>query len=255
MSKLGTIILKRKNKTVYVNKETNSVIKKFNAKLESKSNVLAEALNQAKVEETGLSIPSIKEVFKDGDDWCISSTYIEGKTLQELMDENKDKEDEYIEKLVDIQIDIQKVKCPSLNLLTNKLHERISSTRDYIEATTRYELHMRLNSMPKHTKLCHCDMNPTNIIIDKDGNYHIVDWAHACQGNASADVAMTYLYFMLNHKESIAKKYLNLFCQKTDTAIQYIQKWMPIAAALMSLKAEGEDKKYLVSLTDVCEYE
>ena len=52
MSKLGTIILKRKNKTVYVNKETNSVIKKFNAKLESKSNVLAEALNQAKVEET-----------------------------------------------------------------------------------------------------------------------------------------------------------------------------------------------------------
>ena len=162
MSKLGTIILKRKNKTVYVNKETNSVIKKFNAKLESKSNVLAEALNQAKVEETGLSIPSIKEVFKDGDDWCISSTYIEGKTLQELMDENKDKEDEYIEKLVDIQIDIQKVKCPSLNLLTNKLHERISSTRDYIEATTRYELHMRLNSMPKHTKLCHCDMNPTN---------------------------------------------------------------------------------------------
>ena len=43
MSKLGTIILKRKNKTVYVNKETNSVIKKFNAKLESKSNVLAEA--------------------------------------------------------------------------------------------------------------------------------------------------------------------------------------------------------------------
>ncbi len=255
MKDLGKEILKRENKAIYLNEKENTIVKKFNNKLVSKSDVLAEALNQSRVEETGLSIPSLLEVFKVDDDWCISSTFIKGKTLAELMKENPDKEDEYLNKLVDIQIDIQQIVCPSLPLLTNKLQERISATREIIPATTRYELHTRLNSMPKHIKLCHCDMNPSNIIIDDNGDYHIVDWAHACKGNASADVAMSYLYFLLNGNENLGKKYLAIFCKKTDTALQYIQKWIPIIAAVMSLKANEKDKKVLLSLTDVCEYE
>ena len=255
MRELGKLIIERSNKKIYLNEDTNTITKKFNSEIENKSVVLSEALSQARVEETGLSVPALKEVFKEGEDWCVSYEFVKGKTLEEMIESDKAHLDEYLNKLVDIQIDIQKVKCPSLPNLTNKLQERISETRDYIEATTRYELHMRLGSMPKHNKLCHCDMNPSNIIFDEEGKYHIVDWAHACQGNASADVAMTYLYFMLKNEEDIAKKYLDLFCKKTDTAIQYIQKWIPIVAATMSLKKEGKERDYLVSLTDVCEYE
>lgn len=41
----------------------------------------------------------------------------------------------------------------------------------------------------------------------------VVDWAHATQGNASADAAMTYLLFALKDQE-VADLYLNTFCKK-----------------------------------------
>ena len=54
------------------------------------------------------------------------------------------------------------------------------------------ELLTRLGSMPRHTKLCHGDFNPSNVIVEKNGKMTVIDWAHASQGNASADAAMTY---------------------------------------------------------------
>ena len=56
----------------------------------------------------------------------------------------------------------------------------------------KYELLTWLESMPKHTKLCHGNFVPANIILNDKGT-HIVDWVAARQGNASADVARTYL--------------------------------------------------------------
>ena len=41
----------------------------------------------------------------------------------------------------------------------------------------------------------------------------VVDWAHATQGNASADAAMTYLLFALKDQK-VADLYLKLFCKK-----------------------------------------
>ena len=51
--------------------------------------------------------------------------------------------------------------------------------------------------MPNHKKLCHGDFDPKNIILRDDGEAFILDWAHATQGNASADAARTYLLFWL----------------------------------------------------------
>ena len=66
----------------------------------------------------------------------------------------------------------------------------------------RYELLTRLESMPKHNKVCHGDFNPSNVIVGKNGKMTVVDWAHATQGNASADAAMTYLLFALKDQDN-----------------------------------------------------
>ena len=109
--------------------------------------------------------------------------------------------------------------------------------------------------MPKHTKLCHGDFNPSNVIIAKNGEAYIIDWAHATQGNASADVARTYLLFCLAGKTEVAEKYLKLFCEKSDTAKQYVLKWLPIVAASQSVKGKPEEKEFLSKWVDVVEYE
>ena len=99
--KLDTIIAERKHKTIY--RDGDLVAKVFDESF-PKSDILNEALNQARVEETGLNIPKIEEVTKIDGKWAIISDYIEGKTLKELMDENPDKIDEYMNLFVDVQL-------------------------------------------------------------------------------------------------------------------------------------------------------
>ena len=244
------IIAKRPNKVIF--RDGNRCIKLFDAEF-SKADILNEALNQARVEETGLNIPKIQEVTVVEGKWAIVTEFIEGKTLAQLMEENPDKQDLYLEQFVDLQLKVHAEVCPMLNSLKDKMNRKISASS--LDATTRYELHTRLESMPKHKKVCHGDFNPSNIIITEDGTAYILDWSHATQGNASADVARTYLLFWLSGDIDGAKKYLDLFCKKSDTAKQYVQKWMPIVAASQSVKGKPEEREFLLSWVDVVDYE
>lgn len=187
------VIAVRNTKTVY--RDGDKVIKVFDEHY-SKADILNEALNQARVEETGLNIPKLEEVTKVNGRWAIVMDYIKGKTLAQLMAENPDKIDEYLNLFVDLQMEVHSKKAPLLNKLKDKMNRKISQAD--LTATIRYDLHTRLESMPKHNKVCHGDFNPSNIIIsDEDGTPYIIDWSHATQGNASADVARTYLLFWL----------------------------------------------------------
>lgn len=249
--KLNRIIAVRTGKTVY--RDGDKVIKVFDSEY-SKADILNEALNQARIEETGLNIPKVLEVTMIDGKWAIITEYIEGKTLAQLMKEEPEKLDEYLEKFVDLQIEVHSKKAPLLNKLKDKMDRKITQTD--LDATTRYELHTRLEAMPKHKKVCHGDFNPSNIIIRKDdGTPFILDWAHATQGNASADVARTYLLFCLEGDKEKADKYLDLFCKKSDTAKQYVQKWLPIVAASQSVKGKPEEREFLLSWVNVMDFE
>ncbi len=248
--KLDNIIATRKDKVIY--RDGDRCIKVFDTNY-SKADILNEALNQARIEETGLNIAKIQEVTMVDGKWAIVTDFIEGKTLAQLMEENPEKMSEHLELLVDLQLSVHEKTCPMLNKLKDKMNRKISAST--LDATTRYELHTRLEGMPKHKKVCHGDFNPSNIIITADGTPYILDWAHATQGNASADVARTYLLFCLKGEEKIANEYLNLFCKKSNTAKQYVQKWMPIVAASQSVKGNEEEREFLLSWCDVVDYE
>ncbi len=248
--KLDRVIAVRTTKTIY--RDGDKAIKVFNEDF-SKADILNEALNQARVEEIGLNIPKILEVTKIDGKWAIVTEFIAGKTLAELMKENPEKKDEYIEKFVNLQMEVHSKTAPLLNKLKDKMMRKIAETD--LNATTRYDLHTRLEGMPKHNKVCHGDFNPSNIIITDDGTPYILDWSHATQGNASADVARTYLLFWLSGETETADKYLNLFCEKSDTAKQYIQKWLPIVAASQLVKGNPEERDLLLRWVDVVEYE
>ena len=248
--KLEKIIAVRNNKTIY--RDGDKCIKVFNEGF-SKADVLNEALNQARIEGTGLNIPKILEVTMIEGKWAIVSEFIKGKTLAQLMEEDPEKKDEYLAILVDLQLEMHSKTCAHLNKLKDKMNRKISESN--LDATTRYDLHTRLEGMPKHKKVCHGDFNPSNIIITEDGTPYILDWSHATQGNASADAARTYLLFWLNGDIEGAKKYLDLFCEKSNTAKQYVQKWMPIVAASQSVKGNEHEREFLLSWVNVVDYE
>ena len=86
--KLDNVVAVRSNKIIY--RDGDKAIKVFDAEY-SKADVLNEALNQARVEETGLNMPKVIEVTKVDGKWAIVSEFIVGTPLDELMKKNPDK--------------------------------------------------------------------------------------------------------------------------------------------------------------------
>lgn len=248
---LGNMLKERKNKTIF--RDGDKTIKLF-VKNHLKSNVLNEAINQARVEEnTQLNIPKLLEVTTIDSRWALVSEHIEGTTLAELMEKNPDKLDDYLDTFVDIQLEVLSNNVPMLNRIKEKFKNKLNNF-DKLNEATKYELLARLEGMKNHTKLCHGDFNPSNIVIKEDGSHYILDWAHATQGNASADAARTYLLFCMQEKNEIAEKYLNLFSGKSGIDIKNIQRWIPIVAATQMSKGIEEEQEFLSNWINVVEY-
>ena len=245
------LISSSSTKSVY--RDGNVAIKEFCEGF-PKAEVLNEALCNARVEDLpGLHVPKILGVSIVDGKWSITKEFIEGKTLEQLMDENPDKTQEYMEQMVDLQLEIHSKACPLLNKLKEKTIRALNEEPE-LDESTRYELLTRLDGMPKHTKLCHGDFSPSNIIVQEDGTMYVIDWVHAAQGNASADVARTYLLLSLKDSK-LADLYMDLFCEKTDTDKRYVKGWLPIVAAAQLVKKRPEEKELLEKWINVFPYQ
>ncbi len=248
---LNEPIAERKTKTVY--RDGNKTIKLF-VENYSKAAILNEALIQARVEEsTDLRMSRLLEVTKIENRWALVTEFIEGTPLDVLMREHPERQEEYLNLFVNIQLEIMSKRVPTLNRLKDKYRRKLAEAD--IDDTTRYELLQRLEGNKNHDKLCHGDFNPSNVIINANGEYSIIDWAHATQGNASADVAKTFLLFSLNGQSELAEKYLNLFTEKSGLEKRGIQRWIPIVAAVQLKKGGVENKEFLEKWIDVVDYE
>lgn len=241
-----SIIAIRSNKIIY--RDGDVAIKLFEEGY-SIADIFNEAHNHAMVEETGFPIPKLEGVKKIDGKWAILIQYIEGKTLAQSIEEDPDNTDAYLEKMVDVQLEMHTYSSMKLRHLTDKMYERI--TLSNLSQITQFELHARLGSLPKNFKLCHGDMNPSNVIITDSGKAFVVDWSHATQGNASADAARTYLLFKLAKNDYLAEKYFDLFCIKSGCERQYVQKWMPVVAASHLFKGKPSEREFLSRWTNV----
>ena len=249
---LNKPIAERKTKTVY--KDGDKTIKLFIENY-SKAAILNEALIQSRVEEnTDLKISRLIEVTKIENRWALVTEYVEGTPLDVLMEQHPEKLDKYLELFVDIQLEILSKRVPLLSRIKDKYKRKLEQATN-LDENVKYELSQRLQGMKNHEKLCHGDFNPSNIIIKENGDYYIIDWAHATQGNASADVAKTFLIFSMEGKTDLAEKYLDLFSKKSAIEKSHIQRWIPIVAAVQMAKGKEEEQEFLKKWVDIIDYE
>lgn len=247
---LENLISQGKNASVY--RDGDNAIKLF-IKDTNKADVLNEALNTTRVEETGFLIPSIHEVSKIGDQWAITMNYIEGKTLSQIMKKDPSNAKNYITQMVELQLDMHDRRAPLLNKLKDKLIRQIESLEE-LDHIKKYDLLTRLDGMPKHVKVCHGDFVPQNILVTKDQSMYVLDWVHATQGNASADAARSYLLLSLQNPY-FADLYMDAFCELSETKKRYVQQWLPIVAAAQLTKNKPEETDLLMKWLDVVEYD
>lgn len=219
-------------------------VKLFKDPKEPKSVVLYEAITHTRVEETGYArIPKFLEIRQIDDRYAIVYEFIEGKTLELIMREDPSNADMYLKQLADIQVEINELSSAKVSRLKDYLTRSIDGL-DMIDDVKKYELTTHLNKLPQHSKLCHNDLSPDNIIVSDSGAF-VVDWMKAKQGNASADVAKTYLNLCLKHHTEWAERYLKIYCARTGTDVQYIREWLPIIAGAQ-LKFKKPDERVLL---------
>lgn len=249
---LDNKIATRVRKEIY--KDGEYAIKLFEENY-SKADILNEALNQARVEEgTDIKMPKLVAVTQINNRWAIVSDFISGTPLSVLMSENPEKEEEYLELFVKLQLEVLSKKVPLLNRIKEKFRRKITEATN-IEEHTRYELLQRLEGMNSDSRLCHGDFTPSNIIISENGDAYIIDWSHVTRGNAEADAARTYLLFSMKNYKEHAEKYLEMFSKKSGISKDKLQRWIPIVAATQMTKEKPEEQEFLKNWIDVVDFE
>jgi len=231
------LIVQRPNKQIF--RRGRDMIKLFEDDVPA-SSVLSEATNHARAFEAGLPVPRLHEVTKLDGKWAIIADFIEGETLLQRMEAEPDNP-QWMELFVRLQMEVHDQYIPKMQRLRDKLERKIAASG--LDATTRYELRIRLDAMHHHKKACHGDFIPSNIIL-REGRAYILDWNQLTQGNAAADAANTYITLEKYGYPSLACAYLKLYCERSDTARQYVMKWAPIVAGAALGDCQEKDRAF-----------
>ena len=247
----ANVLLERTDKVMC--RDKNTVLKIFGPGYKV-SSILNEAMNEARAAETGLPVAKVLEVLKLRDHWCIRREFIDGDTLADVMAKDRKNLARYLKEFVAIQCAIFAKTSERMGNLADKLDKQISASP--VEKVTRYDLHMKLQSFPRGTSLCHGDFNPSNVIITPKGDWRVIDWSHVRLGDPCADVARTYLLFWLSGHVAAAEKYMELACAALKVQLGEVQKWLPIVAAAEAGREQSpKNRELLVHWASVVDIE
>ena len=242
------VIVERHNKVVYV--DGGRIVKVFKS-TKPASDVFNEALNIARVIEAGVRVPKVLEVSQVADgSWALSTEYVEGVTMRSLMEaaEGTPEYDKLLEQFVDFQIEIQGIHGSDLMKDQKTKIAGMVGKAPELDPSVRYDLQMRADRMAPGRSICHCDFNPSNVIVAEDGTLYACDWTHVT-GLPEADAAMTYILFKMYHPGH-AEAYLDLFSKKADIAKQKVHYWVPVMAAAELSRGRKDAEEFLRSQVD-----
>ena len=226
----------------------NNAIKVFREGYD-KAYVFYEATITSLVENTGLPIARVHEVINIDNKNAIKMDYIKGPALYECILSDIANAKEYIDRMVELQIEIHSKNIWLPLKLKNKLKDRIIGSIS-ISENKKDKLLKILEGLPEGKSLCHGDFHPLNIII-KDNQYYVIDWIDGTNGCDNADVCRTYMIFLF-HAPELAALYLETYCGKTGKDKKDILEWLPIiAAARLCEQNEGEKEKILEVLEKI----
>lgn len=205
-------------------------------------------------------VPKVFELIEYKNRYGILYEKIDGKDMIADMFHNPCKLKSYSEALAKTHAEIHN-STTDLNFnIKDKLLNNINAAADLSEQE-KDKIASYIKTLPDGKALCHFDFHPGNVMI-KSNEYYVIDWMTACNGNAAADVARTFLllYYgellyanffvkLIAHtvEKHIGKIYLRQYKKLTGITDAEIKKWLlPIAAArLIEWIPKSEKNKLL----------
>lgn len=205
-----------------------------------KAAVFYEAAITSLIEQTGLPIAKIREVININGHLAIKLDYISGKSLNDCMMGDQFNDLQYLELMVNIQLNIfsQKLKLPFS--LKQMLKDKIERNLNIAEPVKK-SLFLKLSSLPEGHQLCHGDFHGYNIIM-QDNEPFIIDWVDATNGCSDGDVCRTYMLYSF-YRPDIAEKYLDCYCAIEGKNKFDVLEWLPVVAAARLIDNNVNEKE------------
>lgn len=233
-------------------------IKVYNG-LVSNKHIEYEADISVKVAQACQKAPRFYGLWNQDDRYGLKFELIKGEMLSARMSRNIYDVRRLAREIGKLHREIHKNFITGLKSTTDKFEWRL---RQYKSLDT-YVLDSLLEFIKNsHTEaLCHGDLHPDNIIIDKNDEMRVVDWVDAYCGNPLSDVARTY--YLLNHgvspekksfivrliesiaKKIIAKEYLYSYFENRPIPKKEFDMWQLIIQICRCADGIEEEKAYL----------
>lgn len=196
----------------------------------------------------GLSVPKIIDVTKIDGKQTIIMEFIRGRTIGDLLSENLELAEYYLNISVDLHQKIHEVeaKADSIEPMIEKLSRQINSVK-CLDNRIKLALIQKLNRITFKSSLCHGDYHLYNLIMSGN-NVTIIDWVDSSAGDLRADIYRTYLLYS-HYSYELAEMYLALYCEKSGLVKEDVMQWAPIiAAARLSEIVPSENAERLLDI-------
>ncbi len=243
--KLSTQVASRNTAKIFLYE--NQIIKVFNDFLPDTESIY-EANKQRFARAAGLCVPEIFDVTTIDGKQAIIMEFVKGKTLGEILLENKDHAEHYMNISIEVQQNIHSLEAHSLEPMSLKLRKQIEVAKQ-LNNRQKDALLGKMEMITYKPTLCHGDFHLFNLILsDQNEQVTIIDWVDATAGDLRADVYRTYLLYE-QFSPDLANMYLRLYCQKSGLPEEEIFQWAPIiAGARLSENVSSENTERLLKI-------
>lgn len=141
---------------------------------------------------------------------------IDGKTLLNIIMEDKSNLDELLNIFVNLQLDIfahhtKNVLSYKEYLIANLKNKKINNQ----------VIFNAINVLPDDDCLLHGDFHPNNILVMSDGTPIIIDFMNVCCGPALYDIARTY-FLIKQFDDPLANRYLKCIDVSENDIAEYL---------------------------------
>jgi aminoglycoside phosphotransferase (APT) family kinase protein len=145
----------------------------------------------ARVHAAGLPAPATDGVVEVEGRTGIVLERIHGVSMWERMKARPDHAVEFVDIMVDLQLELHRSEVAGLPDLARRLGSKIDEAVQ-LSAADRRRVQSMLSSLPAGSALCHGDFHPANIVLTAGGPV-ILDWFDAAAGHPTSDLVRSSL--------------------------------------------------------------
>jgi len=167
----------------------NKVLKLFYSAFSVKI-IEDEYLIAKKISNTTRLVPKVYDIVHIRNRTGIVYEKIEGKMLSDYLSGNIINTRKIIRKFAQTQKRISNINVENVPNHTNKLRQRITSSR--LLSDSEKETVLKYLSIINNNEICHGDYHPENVFVDQNHDFKVIDWANMFVSNKYIDIARTY---------------------------------------------------------------